>query len=286
MFDSFMTTPPEGFAMYQEWPEYNVAAGFLPFERAVYLPGMPGVRKGPWPLTADVFFGDRDPDTFPGAHESGPNRMQIWQRTFRTDVPLGWFSLSKSISKIEGFVDIRQPEYWANWSDTSTRYRNKWYRECLGKKYLIQNIDFETYRAAYLESTIAKKIHKVMLVNLEKRLSQPQGVHIECTAAKGSKTGEIVAGMAVIHSPTFKASYYQSGFYMDSVKKEPVMVGLFDDWFQRSKQKDFMYLHLGNFWTKGDPRSWKGFSEFKSKFGPNYIAFPPDLLRFKRGSLF
>ena len=283
MYAPFVTECPDGFVMYQEWPEYNLAAEFASFECAINLPNRSGIRKGPWPLVVDVFYGDTEPDERLPKDEEAPNRAQFWLRTFRQDVPKGWRTSSSRVSKIEGFADIREGDCTARWSDTAKRHRNKWHREFLNTKYSIEDAEYAIYKQAYLTSTIGLQIHSFILTTLEKKLASSQGRHIELKIMKDLQSGRVVAGMAVMHSPTYKASYYQSGFYVESVKDEPVMVGLFEDWFVSSKAKGYMYLHLGNFWMEGNPASWKGFSQFKTKFGTQYIAFPPDLSRFKTG---
>ena len=272
--------------MYHAWPEYNAAADFDLFQRPRNIQQPQGVRKGPWPFYADIFYGDIDPDSIAQDTSEGPNRVLIWQRTFRQDIPKGWFTVSKKISKIEGFFDIRNDDYARVWSETAKRYRNKWHREFLNSQYYIETENVETYTKAYLHSTVASKINMLMLDILKTKVSYSEGKNIEIRVVKKVTSKEVVAGFAMIHSPIHKASYYQSGFYIDAVKNEPVMVGLIDDWALRSKEKGFKYLHLGLFWKEGDPIEWKGFSQFKSKFGTQYVAFPPDLYRFKKGTFF
>jgi len=59
------------------------------------------------------------------------------------------------------------------------------------------------------------------------------------------------------------------------------MTGLFDHWFKDSLAQNTAFIDFGNFWKKGDPRSWKGFSIFKAKFGPTYFFYKPKLYKFR-----
>ncbi len=92
--------------------------------------------------------------------------------------------------------------------------------------------------------------------------------------------------MATLTSPACRGSYYISGFIVKDAEHDPVMVGLMDNWFKTSLEKNIAFLHFGGFWAPGNPQNWKGYSQFKAKFGLSYIAFPPTLFRFLPGKLF
>ena len=97
------------------------------------------------------------------------------------------------------------------------------------------------------------------------------------------KYNEILAGIAVLNSPTCKSSYYSAGFFMAGTEKLPLMTGLMDHWFQTSQSRGFRVVQFGNFWVPGNPSSWKGFSDFKAKFGAKIIVYQPLLFRVMLG---
>jgi hypothetical protein len=97
---------------------------------------------------------------------------------------------------------------------------------------------------------------------------------------------EVVAAMAFIDSATHKGSHYVCGFIQPAFAHVPAMVALVDHWHKDALVRGIRFLHFGRFWQKGDPEEWKGFSQFKSKFGLYYISYPPALWRFQRGRLF
>jgi len=288
MYGKIITELPHGFVPLQQWPEYDLAHLPLPtFNPELIDAEFRGIRWGFWPLMFEEYVGDTEPNmsrSDPTRHAR--NRVVMWRTLVRTDVPKGWHRIGHKISKLEGFAEITDLPYCSHWDESAKRYRNKWLRDHSGKTYHIEPIGYDEFRAAHAHSLVSKTIKSFFADQISRQSQGNTKRYYEFHAVKHTKTGQIAAAMCVLNSPTHKASYYVTGFYNPEHADVPAMIALMDRWFKESQECGIRFLHFGEFWIPGKPKSWKGFSLFKSKFGLQYIAHPPVLLRFAPGKLF
>jgi hypothetical protein len=286
MYGPILKQAPEGFVPHYQWPEYGFEADVPPFLAPRAVGKNPtGMYRRFWPIVVEEYISDNEPVLADSDPEGiSLNRVLIWQRVFREDHPSGWRKLTQRPPGLEGFAELGRPDYWATWSESARRYRRKWHDEYAGKEYAIETITGEEFIRHYTASSIKpfiKKLYSEIVVRKQKR-----GSHIDFFAVRHSTSKEIISAMSVVDSPTHKASYYLCGFIKPEYEKIPAMVGLMDEWHARGLRRGMRFLHFGRFWQKGDPSDWKGFSLFKSKFGLQYVAYPPALWRLARGRLF
>lgn len=277
-----LTTLPSGFVPYHQWPEFDLLHYVLPHLEAAVVEGTPrGVRTGRWPIYFEEYVSDTEPAPLPDP--KAPPRLLVWRRVVRADIPSGWQRLGWRASRLEGFAEIRghDDEYEAHWSESARRYRRKWLSEGIP----IESVSFAEFLNEYMESDLPLWVRKNYASIAERMHRGPQGKHIEMIAPRDPHSGRLLGGMMIINSPTCKASYYLCGFVASAAKDRPVMVGLMDHWFCASRERGYRFLHFGEFWLPGKSKHWKGFSEFKSKFGLSYVAYPPALVRPRGGTL-
>jgi len=285
MYGEILKEAPEGYVPHYQWPEYVLDTDVPPLLAPRLVGKNPvGMYRRFWPIVVEEYISDKEPvlaDSDP--EKISLNRIIIWQRVFHKDQPKGWRTLRQKPPQLEGFAELGD-EYWKQWSESARRYRRKWHDEFLGKEYAIENISAEEFLKHYEKSTIKSYIKKLYADIVLRK--QKASAHIRFIAARHLPTGDIAAAMAVVDSPTHKASHYLCGFIKPEYEKAPAMVGVMDEWHARGIKHGMKFLHFGRFWQKGDPDDWKGFSLFKSKFGLRYVAYPPALWRFKGGRLF
>ena len=275
---------PEGCVPYEQWPEYMLESDIEQILRPSAVDEYPrGRRWGRWPFYFEEYISDIEPMVDAAEYSASTHtRIVRWHRVTRTDIPQGWRSFSKKPSKIEGIVDLANtPEFVKHWSKTTRQYYKKWQR-CGGEGYAIVETDFQTFAKAYRRSSVSKKTYATC-INITKRKVERGNPNILFFTVQ--LQNKIIAGMSVIVSPTHQASYYDCGFILTEAESVPAMVGLMHYWHTKSLTEGIRFLHLGNFWFPGKPKSWKGFSEFKSKFGLVYIEYPPALYRLQKGSI-
>lgn len=268
---------PQGLTHYHQWPEYNMAAEFPADVQPVNIGSSPiGVRWNNWPFDTELYISDEEPKL----QSYKKWRLLQWQRISHTEKPKGWWQPSKESYKREAFVELTSAPYWEKWSASTRQYRNRWRDKLLGSMYSITSCEFSEFKQAYEESLVAKRIGMEEFDILERKWHDPATrPFLSLAVVRELQSGTIAAGMALLHSPTCKSEYYQTGFVRPAFAKEHLMVGLMDYWFQHARARGTRFLALGHLWKKGNDVGKKGYSDFKLQFAPIKILFPPMLVR-------
>ncbi len=241
-----------------------------------------GVGWKKWPLIFELYISDIEPDV---THHKKWAIVQ-WQRMGRQDIPKGWLQLSKRSYKQEAFFELHTDvPYYSTWSTSARRYRTRWRKQLLGRRYTIESVFFDEFKTAYMQSTVAKKIGMSEFAILERKMNDPYTrSFITLFAVRDIRTGTLAAGIATLYSPTYNSSYYQSSFTNQLFSKDRVKLGLMDYCFENAQKKKVRFIALGHVWVKGNARERKGYSDFKKQFGPLHVSFPPLLWRIVRSA--
>jgi hypothetical protein len=281
--DSTWQLPP--FIPRSSWPEFDLAAQIPRWMHPETVPGnkIRGTRYGIWQLFVEVYSGTETPDiTFSQGYAKPHNRLCMWHAydTSRP-IPKGWFRLSMYSEFRIGYATIpHMVPYYTLWSKRVQEYRRKWLRDNLDTTHAVELVTYEQFAHAYKKSPVGRKIGSMLLNDVERRI-QAATSDVELWCVKNVVSGQYVAGVSFEYSKSCRSAYYIAGFQEADSNNTPSMVGLFDHIFAHAKERGMCYVELGNFWKKGNPRSWKGFSTFKSKFGITYVDMPSALVRFE-----
>jgi hypothetical protein len=278
---------PDGFIPLEQWPEYglyeNIPKLFNP--KRVGINGR-GVRWNLGPLVFEKYVSDIEP-----THEElysdhlAPFRICIWSRISESDRHAGWISLSKKETRLEGIAEISpETDYTKSWSESARRHLRYWNRDLKDKEYVLVFPTIEEFSNAHNQSTVAKKGNMRAYDQLLNRW-KTHSKDITLIAIKNLLTGELVAGMSILTSPSCIGSYYICGFMRSEGSRLSLMVPVMDAWFSLAQQNNIRFLHFGGFWCPGKPKNWKGFSQFKAKFATYYIVYQPDLIRVITGNI-
>ena len=273
---------PVGFIPRQNWPEFNLPAQMPQFMKPEAIAGDPsGVRWRFWPFFFEEYTSDTEPIVTTWEKTRGYLRIIKWHRLSRTDTPAGWKRFFKRSYVAIGFAEL-SADYSSSWSKVARYDRRYWLELVSEGSYRIRPLSWNEFKVVYPKSVVGRKVGTVSIDALDGVVSAGGGAFVECYVVVG-KTNEILAGIAVLNSPTCKSSYYSAGFFMAGTEKLPLMTGLMDHWFQISQSRGFRVVQFGNFWVPGNPSSWKGFSQFKAKFGPKIVLYQPLLFRMMLG---
>jgi hypothetical protein len=276
-----MLTPlsflPEGYAPTEWWPEFDLPSTIPRFLHPERIGPPVGVRWGAWPYLFERFVSDTEPLPTPLTSKHFAIRIIEWQRLTRDERPSGWMQFSKRAAHRMGFAELSE-RYWEQWDRRARWDRKQWLGKMCDVTHTIENVPFSEFKNAYREGTLRGWVRHAMLSDLTMRTRSKSG-NIRFTVAREKKTRNIVAGMAIIDSPTFRASCYHAGFVGKNAGRYP-MTGLMDRWFEDSLASGFRFVHFGGFWQPGESKSRKGFSDFKGKFGVQYVDYPPMLYKF------
>lgn len=278
---------PEGFVPPEEWPEYgNVAdpAGICAREEVGAAPR--GIRWALWPLCFEEYTGDAEPDM--AASRKGRlarARMVMWHRIRRNEIPKGWRAFSRVSWRVDGVrALLPDTDVTSGWHKNSRRDLRLW-KEKFSADYALERVTPEEYAAGYRQSLIAKRVDLERLYQLQRRERTSARDHIEYWVVR-NRAGAIAAGTAIIYSPTYQHSAHFAPFITEEGRRIYAATALVEHWFKETQRRGYRFAVSTNFWFDGQPRGWKGFSEFKSHFGFEFVAYPPTLYRFVGGKIF
>ncbi len=278
---------PDGFQPPEVWPEYgNLAdpAGICKREEVGNFPR--GIRWALGPLCFEEYTGDSEPDidAARGGTLARP-RTVMWHRVRRTDTPRGWYAFSKKPWRVDGVCPLQTgDDYTRRWHKNARRDLRLW-QETHAQHYTIEPVLLGEYAHAYRQSLVAKRVDLERLYQLERRQQTAAKEHTELWVVR-NKNGTIVGGTGVIYSPTCKHSTHFAPFITKEGRGVFAATALVDHWFAQTKERGYSFAVTTNFWFKSQPRGWKGFSEFKSHFGFEFVQYPPTLYKFVGGKIF
>jgi hypothetical protein len=287
LYGDIVADPPAVIVPPDVWPEYGHEADPPPVCKREKL-GDGALRWSLWPLCFEEHVGDTEPDIAKFSQGAlAYNRLVIWRRTTRTTKGApGWFTMSKKPPEIDGFK-LLQDDVTLGWNKNARRDLSLWQDTHENKTHKIERITLAEYAAAYAQSTIAKRYNSDRMHDLERKYKLPiVAAHTDLWGVRDLATGAIVAGTAIISSPTYGGSTHFAPFIQPQARAIFAATALMHHWFVDAKKKGQSFVITTNFWYPGKPKAWKGFSEFKSHFGFSYMAYPPLLYRFVGGKLF
>ena len=268
---------PDGYTHYLQMKKYLLSEPVEGFPvTAVGEPGCLGIRYHTGPLWFESYTGDEEPTALPG-----PARFIMWQPISRMDVPHGWhrspmyFAIIRKI----GFSRVGE-NYWEEWSPHAKRDRGMWLKN---KTHEIVEISFHEFVVSYPKNFHYRVIKKDALPRLKRRVDF-YGTQIKFFAACDMTTGEIHAAAALLDARDYHKVVYLSAYVVPTHERELLSLGLVDKCFAYCLANEIPFLDFGGFLAPGNPRSWRGFSKFKSKFNPYFLCYPKPMVRFVRKS--
>jgi SAM-dependent methyltransferase len=229
-----------------------------------------GLRTKLLGVVFDYYTNNRDP-----ARAGLPTgaRMTFWQPI--SEVPKnapGWHRCPfPGNRQYTGFAQIPlEGPYYTQWSDHAKRHRERWLRQT---EHELVDADLETYLEAFTHSR--KRRSLVALFSEEvRRKARAHGDRLTLRVAKHRVTGEIVAGFASLWIPEIQQTFHVTSFITEAGQKTSAAFGLVDDVFRIAQSRGCRVLEFDGFWMKGNPPSWKGFSNFKAQFNVFFVRWP------------
>lgn len=238
-----------------------------------------GVRRNTPIFQFDFYIGDAEPMPLP----KNRARVTFWQPITRTTQAAGWKRFPiHGFRQLTGFALI--PEigpYHEGWSEHARRHRNKWLKQTTHE---IVDADVETYRKAFKTCGKSKSIIHIYGSDLQLKDQNHPGM-VRLRVARHTETKEIIAGFASLWIPEIKQTFHLTSFITKAGRETSVAFGLVDDVFRLSQERGCRVLEFDGFWTKGNPSSWKGFSNFKAQFGTYFVRWPRLFVRFDKPSV-
>ncbi len=250
-------------------------------ESPTYIARNTSASSSKW-FSKRAFVGDSEP-LLPCKGEAGwgPVLTWVWWQPLTIMRKRGWmhfpFFIIDHYQKGIGVVtEQNKDSYWEDWSHHAKRHRDKWLKDT---RYEIVDVPFASFEQAYHAT---RKLNwfqrKECMWTLKSHIDDyPKDVRLFGVREKETRT--IVAGLAVIQYKDIRLSLHTTSFFHDDVKQTSVGFGLIDHWYAEGIKEDIRFFNFGNVWKKGDPRAWKGYSQFKRQFHLYLLRYPTPLVK-------
>lgn len=228
-------------------------------------------------IYSEKYLGNKEPPITPFEHL----RLIHWQPTVHTACPPGWHkSWLQMGTRSYGLAHITNPEhYWEHWSNHALRQRKKWETEQV--KWEIGPAAEDDFFKAFVEVRYGLGLSRVF-VNIIKHKIRAHGPLVKLFAARLKGTTPILAGLAVLHTPECSTSTHVAAFHLPEARNGPVGTGLIDTWYKEAISQNIRFLDFGVVRANGEPRSWKGYSDFKNQFLTHTAFNPKPFFKFVR----
>lgn len=216
-------------------------------------------------------------NTIPQLEKFSGVRLVIWSPLEDMGVPEPWIKTPIKTTAISyAILDIRDlSNHYKSWNET---FRNAYHRWVTQTEYRIIEVSYERYKMLY---SLYSKTEKLV----SRRLFWLERYYTFCKndtffyVLQEKASGESVAGIATADFFSVNQAYYISAFTRKDIAPSQAGLWLLKNWMDISSKKNLNFANLGAVWTKGQPKEWKGFTEFKKKFKPLYISTERPLFR-------
>jgi hypothetical protein len=263
---------------------YRASHAYLARESAIetrnkrMLVGREGCWGARWhygPLWFEGYVGDVEPVIEPCEHP----RLVVWQTVERLDTPAGWRrAWVRCNPRMTGYAPIVNPEaYWETWTNHAQRHRKRWLKQT---EFEVSTASLEEFIEAY-HATRKLLTLRGLFVWLTKKKIAAHGDNVRLIVIREKASGLIAAGFVALDIPEDHQSIHLVSFLHPAVERHPASVGtgIIDEWFKQSIARGIRFMDFDLFYAPGDPKDWKGFSQFKSQFGTRFIKYPYALLK-------
>lgn len=232
------------------------------FEALVGERGIRGARYRFGPLVLETYFCDQEPVLEPVRGL----RFVLWHTFLEEKQGHGWRRMHlPSIGETSAFVFVDE-QYLTRFSSSARR----WVRFHGKHHTLLQQVSFEEFARAYHEYSHLDALLRSGFLRVIKNHQLTHGEDVSLILARHPDTGALYGGAAFVDLPDISQSLYVVSFLTPEGRKPGAAYAYIDWWLKDLSQKGIAYADLGIVWSPGDPRSWKGYSEFKHRFYPEY----------------
>jgi hypothetical protein len=225
------------------------------------------------------FFEKYTTDEEPPVTSAGPWRYVIWQPLTRRTAPSPWGVARFNISQRRGGVFRLGGASWEErWSGAARRQLKHWRAGEAKGEWRLATVDLDRFQAAFAHAMMRADLKGGFRPILMQKLQHHPGC-LQLRLAELAD-GTPLAGLATLDVPEADQSMHLIAFTTAAGRATPAGVGLMAAWFTAAAAAGQAWLDLGGFWAPGEPKSWQGFSRFKSQFVTDWLDYPRPFTRF------
>ncbi len=216
-------------------------------------------------------WGDEEPVV-----PKGRLTLVMWQRATRTTRPKGWLPFLFVYPRLIGLGRVRA-DWESTWAELARRQLKMWRSQSMWK---VVAVTWEQFVAGYRASCPKLSIRTAFEEEIP-RLKEKHGERVQLMGVVpiGKPDATPVAGFVWLDIPEVKQSYHVTSYFDRTMTDTPLTIGLMEAWYQHAVEKEIDWLDFGAFWTKGEPKTWKGFSRFKGLFVTWFVRYPRTLVK-------
>ena len=200
-------------------------------------------------------------------------RLIIWHPIKQVNSKKGWWrnflSGPKWLLQL-GFARNSE-RYWDTWSKHARRHREKWMNDA---RYTLRKASIDEFEKAYFTSGKLDFLLRTGFMRVIRFHWEEHPENLDLYLVKDREREKDVAGLATVNYPDVSQSRHTISFICEEAHNTSVGYGLIDNWFLQAGKLGIKYLDFGVVWKKGNPRAWKGYSNFKRQFGLYLISYP------------
>lgn len=168
--------------------------------------------------------------------------------------------------------------YFKNWNETTRRYRNRWNKQVELGSVFIKKVSKDEYLEEY-KYGVLPKIQKQFFINKTENFAKIYGKDLEFLLAY-DLSGNCLGGLSYVYDFLTSQSVHFTAFVTKLGDVTPAGVGLIDFWVRECIDRKIPFATLGIVWSKGQPNSWKGYSDFKLHFKPKIFSYKNVYVKF------
>ena len=223
-----------------------------------------------WRLFAiEWYSSDQEPTIIPWKGV----RLIVWHPITQVNPKKGWWRnfLTRSGWQLQLGFAKNSERYWDSWSKHAKRHREKWQKDA---QYVLHKATIDEFEKTYLASGKLDFLLRTGFMRVVRFHWEKHPENLDLYLVKDTQKEKDIAGLATVNYFDISQSRHTISFICEEAQKTSVGYGLIDNWFLQTGKVGIKYLDFGVVWKKGNPRAWKGYSNFKQQFGLQLISYP------------
>ncbi len=179
-------------------------------------------------------------------------------------------------------IQIKKENYFKNWSKTLKYYRHKWLKNLENKNIEIVEVDINTFIEFYKKANMSfylKRFFTKQMQNFKKVYKEDMHFYLIKDLLKDEKEN-VIAGTCILDDKEIGQAIYMYVFTYKRSEYKYIGVGIIDFCVQYAIKNNLNILNLTAIYTKGQDKTWRGFTEFKMHFDPKIAKYNDTFVKF------
>lgn len=193
-------------------------------------------------------------------------RIVLWKTTTSTLAP-GWHKWPGIPIGRTNAVSFVHEDFFQDWNANARRLVLHQQKNGITARVVTLKEFAKKYHASgYLDPFLRHGFVRIIKDHIR---IHPQDVSILFFSTKKE---EFLGATVFVDYPDIQHSHYLISFVTEIGRKEGAGYAFIYWWYQHMLVKGLQWADFGIVWQPGDPSSWRGYSEFKKRFHPQFYT--------------